>query len=76
LTGHILGPVIVAIVLWTAIEAIIAEILYSQFGHELSIVALKIVISLAVGVPLFYFAVKKYGTVEVDEKTTHSNPQS
>ena len=70
LAGHVWGPVIVGIVLWSIIEAIIAEFLYSQFGHVPSIMVLKIVLSIAIGFPLFYFVVKKYGTLEVDDKPT------
>jgi hypothetical protein len=70
LAGHVWGPVVVAIVLWSIIEAIIAEALYSQFGQGLTIMALKIVLSIVIGLPLFYFLVKRYGTVEVDEKPT------
>jgi hypothetical protein len=68
LSGHVWWPVILAIGLWSMIEALIAEALYSKFGHEPLIVALKIALSVAIGFPLFYFVVKKYGTIEVDNK--------
>jgi hypothetical protein len=67
LTGNIWGPAIAAILLWSIIEEVIASMLYSYMGHVWLAIALKILLSLAIGFPLLYSLVKEYGTVELDE---------
>jgi len=68
LAGHVWGPVIAGILLWSIIEGVICEVLYSQSGHGWLTVALKIVLSATIGIPLFYFMIKKYGTVTFDDE--------
>lgn len=63
LTTHIFWPAIAAIIIWSILEAIVAELLYSNLGHSWLAVVLKIAFSAAIGFPLFYFIINKYGAI-------------
>lgn len=67
LTTDIKGPVIAGATIWTIIEFIVAEILYSHFGRVWESQVLKILISTAIGLPIMFLLIDKFGSLKIDK---------